>query len=149
MGSRVVLGGRTLVASRDWRPFRPGMLLRDRHGNLIETIPPESPRSPYRAGVPWLDPEEGITYRVVGRWVLDPRQGWATADFWLKRWRCDFATLREAVQRGFLDAALAQDSAHRRYRCRDESAVLAWLGAPSTVRARPVGASRVGVRRRP
>lgn len=94
-----------------------------------DRIPPNSPRSPYRAGTPYYDVVQDIEYRVVGSGILDPRQGWATAAFWVKRWKISYKQLVQLVQRGMLDAAMEQSSDVRRFRCRDERSVLQLIEA--------------------
>ncbi len=88
-------------------------------------VPADSPASPYRAGIAFECPEDRVTYRIVLR--LDPREGWATSDFWQERWRCRHVDVLRLVERGLLDAAMEQGSQVRRYRCRDERMC---LGSP-------------------
>ena len=138
MATRVVQGGRVLYASPDWRR-RPesvravGAVARGPGGGPLDSRPvtaaPAAPKyeDTYR--------EDGLVYRVVSR--LDLREGWATAAFWCARWRCSWEVLAWLVSRGWLEGAMEAGSPTRRYLCRDELAVLAWLGAHPEARATP------------
>lgn len=127
MSSRIVWNGRTLWASRDYRPYRPMPVGRTKTGEVVSPapIPADSPDSPFRAGVPYTDPEDKITYRVVAK--LDLREGWGTAAFWMARYHVTWDVLVEWVERGWLDAAMEQGSPTKRFRCRDEGRLLAYL----------------------
>jgi hypothetical protein len=81
----------------------------------------------------YYDQAEELEYRAVRIGALDPTQGWRTADFWLARWKTDWKTLRTLVQRGWVDAAIEEQSATKRFRCRDENRVIALLTAPTVV----------------
>lgn len=129
MASRIRLHGRTYYESPGYRDIRRELdrakksLPRDKEGNPVDlsSVAPASPQSPFRAGLSYLDPEEGISYRVVPK--LDPREGWATSEFWQDRWRLRHSDLIKFVELGLLDAAMLESSQVRRYRCRDEAAV--------------------------
>lgn len=125
MSTRVILRGQAMWASRDYRPALD-RTPRRRDGSVIddERVLPDSPDSPFRAGVPYYDADDVIEYRAVRAQALDPRSGWRTADFWLDRWSTEWKTLRALVERGWLDAAIEEGTATKRFRCRDESRVL-------------------------
>lgn len=127
MSTRLIQGGRVTWQSRDWKPFRPTPVDADRAGNLIDTSPigPDDAESPLRVGVPFLDPEDGVVYRVLA--TINVLEGWAVGVAWMRRWRCAPGDLKELVERGKLDAAMQLYSASKWYRCRDEVAVLAYL----------------------
>ena len=91
---------------------------------------------PYRSGTAYYDQAEGLEYRAVRIGALDPRQGWRTADFWLARWQTDWPTLVTLVQRGWLDAAIEEQSATKRFRCRDEARVIAALAVDTKLRVK-------------
>lgn len=131
MASRIVVGNKEFwrtPGARDEK-FVPLEASRDRNGNLFDPtpIPPSSPRSPFRAGVPYDDPETGIRFRVVGPGRLPAAEGWAPAKYWLTRYGISLGQLRDLCDRGFLDAAVEERSPTRRYRCRDEGPVKAHL----------------------
>ena len=88
-------------------------------------IPPESPDSAFRVGVPYKDDAEDVAYRVVTR--LNVTEGWGTASFWMRRWRCHYADVLAFVRKGWLDAAIEEGSSIKRFRCRDEHRVRASL----------------------
>jgi hypothetical protein len=123
MSTRIVRGGKTIWASRDFRlPRRVEGPARDRDGipvDVVRAIPADSARSIFREGVPLSDDNEGITYQVLGR--CDPLQGWATTAFWQDRWRIKHGDLVKFVSLGYLDAAIEAGSQIRRFRCRDEN----------------------------
>lgn len=129
MSTRVISRGRQIYASRDYRPPRSTPLDLNKDGEPINThaIPAHSPESPFRAGVPYIDPEDEfkLVYRIVQK--LDLAEGWGTADFWMRRYHVEFKTLAEWVARGWMDAAIEQGSPTKRYRCRDESKLLTYL----------------------
>lgn len=100
-------------------------LPRDKDGRPVDVafaIPSESPKSPFREGTPVYDPEEDIAYQCVKD--LDPLSGWATTDFWQKRWNVDHRAIVAFVMAGELDAAVEIGSQVRRYRCRSEYTLL-------------------------
>lgn len=129
MPTRMKINGRVVTANRSYveRPkLTPASkaLPRDREGRPVDLapIPAQSAQSPYRAGVAVRDSEEGATYRMVKH--LDPREGWATTMFWQERWNIAHADVLRLVEVGLLDAAIEEGSQVRRFRCRDEHAVL-------------------------
>lgn len=118
-------GWEELARARRRKCRRTSPLCKDREGNPVDCasgIPTTSARSPYRAGVPVTDPDEGITYRLI--WHIDPLQGWAPTEFWQKRWGFDHRSIVILVEYGYLDAAIEEGSAVKRYRCRDENRLL-------------------------
>jgi hypothetical protein len=137
MATRVILGGRVAWASG--RLSRPAPTLpRRKDGSVLEDerVDPSSPDSPYRAGVPAYDAADELEYRAVRQGALNPLEGWRTADFWLARWKTDWPTLRTFVQRGWLDAAVEEQSAVKRFRCRDENRVIAALAVDTKLTVR-------------
>ena len=128
MASRLTLNGRVVQQSRDLYAKRPDPRLsvpRSKDGNIIQSARPigaEDPRSPFRAGIPYQDPEDGVTYRVVSR--LDPLEGWASQAFWTKRWKVLPQSIAVIAQHGLLDAAMEQNTYAKRYRARDERLIL-------------------------
>ena len=127
MPTAVIIGGRV-----QWANFRPKTKPtdwggRDRNGARIDPVPiaDSNRRAPWRAGVPIFDRQDQLEYRCVGRGVLNPLEGWATAGFWQKRWGISRAALLELARRGWIDAAAEEGSAIRRFRCRDERMVKA------------------------
>lgn len=134
MGTRVTIRGQT-VHSRGM-PEPGAEVPRNRFGERITDfrIEPSSPDAPFRAGVPFDDPEDGITYRVVRAGGLPPLDGWRSARFWVERWSIKWTHIRLLVEKGWLDAAIEEGSAIRLYRCRDEHRVLAWVADEVAVR---------------
>lgn len=137
MSSRIHINGRTYAASRDYRaglvcgsaPATQALTVADEDSGQRPTdgtpIPPESADSPFRAGIPYEDPHEGVVYRVVAN--LRVSDGWGTAAFWTKRLRCNYGDLLELCQMAWFDAAIEQSGTLKRYRCRDELRVREWL----------------------
>lgn len=130
MPSRIVIRGQTTYSTRGWDAARPArqVIPKNRAGEIIslEPIPPRSPDSPFRAGVPFHDPDDDLTYRVLD--YINVAEGWGTSTFWCRRWHCSFKQLMELARRGWLDAAI--DGARtKRYRCRDEPRCMAWIAA--------------------
>ena len=128
MASRVILRGQTVWVSRDYR--KPlDRTPRRADGTIIddERVLPGSPDSPFRAGVPYYDADDEVEYRAVRARALDPREGWRTAEFWIDRWKTDWRGLKTLVEKGWLDAAIEEGSATKRFRCRDQARVLSWL----------------------
>ena len=130
MPSRVILRGHTAWVSRDYRA-PVDRTPRRRDGSVIDDarVQPDSPDSPYRAGVAYYDADDEVEYRAVRARALDPREGWRTADFWLDRWKADWKALKTLIEKGWLDAAIEEGSATKRFRCRDEARVIEWLKA--------------------
>ena len=122
MPSRIIRRNKPIFISRDfprsnWKKGMP----RDQSGDVKDcatAIPPNSPASPFRAGVALWDREEKISYRSVA--YLDPLQGWAMTEFWQERWQLDHKAIVSFVEHGYLDAAVCIRSRVKRYRCRDE-----------------------------
>lgn len=117
MPARAVVGGKTFYTSKGFR------LKRRPEYFDASPVPPESPESPFREGVAWTDPQDGITYRVVAPGRLKPEEGWGAAEFWMARYGCLYEDLRRLVERGLLDAALEGKTVTKRFRCRDEDEV--------------------------
>lgn len=137
MGSRMVINGR-VVHDTIRGPREVLLTRRKRVAGVVEDhpidpnpIPADSPASPFREGTPWQDPDTGLGFRVLAR--LDHLDGWGTLEHWVKRWQITYATFIELCQHGLLDCAIEAGSAVRRYRCRDEAAVLAKLEVGSRV----------------
>jgi len=78
--------------------------------------------APFRAGTPYVDELEQVTYRVVSR--LNPVEGWAPADFFQDRWLIGRKELLQLARHGLLDAAMVEGSQVQHFRVRDEAAVL-------------------------
>jgi len=126
MPTRMRIRGQTVLA-RDW-PGAHKDVPRNRSGEPITDfrVQPGSPDAPFRAGTPFEDPEDGITYRVVREGGLPPLDGWRSAAFWIKRWGIRWEEIKLLVEKGWLDAAIEEGSVARLYRCRDEHRVLEW-----------------------
>lgn len=131
MASRIVIGGKTWWQNPAFyqhtreRRLAKASLPRDREGNVVNTdpIPLTSPVSPYREGEPYLDEDDRVIYRRVRK--LDPRDGWATTEFWQERWHVySHRAICQLVELGLLDAAVQENSQVKFYRCRDEARVL-------------------------
>lgn len=158
MPSIIRINGRLYTGSRDYRAdyVRAGdskaLAANERRDGLPcdgTPIPPDSPDSPYRAGEPYFDDAEDVVYRIVSH--INVAEGWGTAAFWMKRWSCYYTDLLILVRRGWLDAAIEEGSAVKRYRCRDESRVRAYLIPAIEKRTafpkEEISASRSGFRR--
>jgi hypothetical protein len=102
---------------------REGSALRDDAGQSpARGIPGDSPASPFQAGIGWHCKEERLVYRVVAH--LNPADCWAATKFWQQRWNVHHWTVLILAREGLLDAAIEQHSQVRRFRCRNEAAVL-------------------------
>lgn len=125
MPTRLTVNGAKYV-SRNWQRPPPLPRFVDRDGKPLDAapIPGATPADARRPGVPVLDPD-GVTYRVLP--YLDPRDGWGTAEHWLKRYPVRHATLLAWVHLGILDAAMEAGSPTKRYRVRDEAKVVAYI----------------------
>jgi hypothetical protein len=165
MPSIIRINGRLYTGSRDYRAahVRAGesaaLAANTRRDNLPcdgTPIPADSPDSPFRAGEPYHDEAEDVVYRIVSR--INVAEGWGTASFWMQRWHCYYVDLLGFVRKGWLDAAIEEGSAVKRFRCRDELRVRAELDPvlhkrTEQAQAKPApkggtpGANRVGFRR--
>lgn len=130
MTSRIIVNGKVRFADREFYEERNAARRRskdfavDKDGMPVGAlaVAPDDPRSPFRAGVNVTDEDEGINYRVVRH--LDPKDGWATSEFWQKRWGIRHTQLIKLVAAYLVDAACEEGSRVRRYRCRDEARLL-------------------------
>lgn len=126
MPTRLTINGKPTV-TRNWQAHPPIPRYEDKRGNPVDVVTPipvESVESTFRHGVPY-PASDGVTYNVVQ--YLDPRQGWGTAEHWLKRYPVSHATLLKWVHLGILDAAMESGSPTKRYRVRDEARVTLYL----------------------
>lgn len=123
MGTRAVVGGRTVFASRELRARETATPVNtDREGKLLSIHPIDSADAPFREGVPYRDLDTDIVVRIVQK--LHIAEGWGTLEFWLKRYGCRFETFQLFTEMGLIDAAMEQGSPTIRYRVRDEQKVL-------------------------
>jgi len=97
--------------------------------DLAELVVPPDESEPLniRAGHIYYDPDEDLSYRIVGNGVLRPEDGWATANFWLKRLNISMTTLVQMTRRGLFDGAMEVGFPTRRYRVRSEDKALSWI----------------------
>lgn len=128
MPTRLVVRGRTAWRSGDLRlvDWSRGVPTRGRGEDkevvdCASAISADAPDSPAR-GTHWRDRETGVAYQVLAHCA--PEQGWASSEFWERRWRVDAKAILRFVERGLMDAAVEEGSDVRRYRCRSERAVL-------------------------
>lgn len=95
----------------------------DRQGQLVPPAPIAAPRIPaFRAGIPWTDPAEQVTYRVVVH--VDPLGGWVSSAFLQERWLVGHREILQLARARLIDAVMAQASQVRWFRIRDEAEVL-------------------------
>lgn len=128
MTTQVIWHGR-VVYRKGPAPFRPAVHSpRSCHPLPSSELPPA-------VGEAYRD-EDGLNYRVVGVGVLRPEDGWARAEFWLKRWKLVWKQFADLVERGLLDPAMETGSMVKKYRCRDEGACLARIEVLKTRRRR-------------
>lgn len=132
MPSRIVIRGRPWWQSPDFRVVDIPGSVRNSDGELVSEvdltpIPPDSPERPFREGQAYQCPDDGVVYRVVSRGRLTGAGGWGAVDFWLDRYACSFADLRDLAERGLLDAAMEAGSPTKKFRCRDERRVADFL----------------------
>ena len=131
MPTRVTINGRTSHST-----VRPDPVVRytrrvKRDGEWFEEpidtspIPPAHPDAPLRIGFPHEDKAEGVTYQVAK--YLDPLQGWAPAQWWMKRHAVTYKTILKWCQLGYLQPALEVGSPTKRYRCPNEDKLFDYL----------------------
>ena len=122
----MTFNGRVVFASHDL-PRRTSRrpLPTDAQGRVMTDfrVLPDSPRAPFKEGVPYFDQDQGVEYRVVRAATLKPEEGWASLQFWAARWKRPAAFVFECVRKGWLDAAIELHTENRRFRCRDEYVV--------------------------
>jgi len=132
MSARLTIHGRVHYSSV--RPAKEVRFTRKvrQEGRLVEevvnTLPilPDAPESPLRLGVPHVDPEDGVAYHVVPH--LNPLDGWAPAEYWLAKYGLrTFEVLKALWLTAVFDAGMEFGSATKRFRCRDEAKVHAYL----------------------
>lgn len=129
MPARIVIRNSIYASSTNW-PRKHDSTPRNRAGEIIEDplIRPDSPDKPFRAGEPYYDKADDLIYRIVRVGALGPLEGWRSASFWMERWELlMWADLKVLIEKGWLDAAIEEGSAARKFRCRDEQRVLAWI----------------------
>lgn len=140
MSSRIIAHGRVASASRDTPWHRPTLYPTNRRGEpiVIAEVDPGGPDAPWHPhGGTLYDADLGLEFRVVGPGVLDPAQGWASADFWCRRWKADFEKhVVPLTRKGWIDAAAERGSPTRKFRCRDESRCLEWIAETKRRRTR-------------
>jgi hypothetical protein len=96
-------------------------------GEAHAGYPHFTPVEPLRSGQAWLDPEDGLNYRVVDVGILRADQGWGTSDFWVKSYlKTEWRIFRGLVLRGIFDAAIDVEG-QRRYRLLDPARVQAQM----------------------
>lgn len=144
MSTRLIIAGRLRFANDTARAEarlvrrRKGEVPLDRNGQRLAEpekindgeldrdpargIPAGSKASPFQEGIGYYDRESRIVFRVLSH--LDPLAGWAPVDFYMARWGVSFAVVWRLAREGLLDCAMLQSSQVKRFRCRDESAVL-------------------------
>lgn len=146
MPSVIRYNGQGIAHSPDWRPgqvagFSPASPNNLRKGTTEQRaygapIAADSPQSPFRVGIPHYDDHEDVTYRVVAN--LNIAEGWGTAAFWQRRWKCRYSDILHLVQRGYLDAVIEHATHLKRYRCRDEHAAIELLRERTVEAARKI-----------
>lgn len=88
-------------------------------------IPPDHVDSPLRIGSPWTDPTEGVTYQVSQ--YLDPLEGWAPAEWWMKRHAVAHRLILKWCLMGYLQAGMEPRSPTKRYRCPNEDRLFDYM----------------------
>lgn len=111
-------------------PSRGYVKTPDIHGVIHEVPPPipeDSRESPFRSGRLFECPVDRMAFHVLPADRLTPKLGWASAGFWLSRWKgCKYAELLELCQAGLMHPAIIEGSGLKRFRCVDERQVLAF-----------------------
>ena len=130
MPTRIVLRGQQRWASRDWRPAPSPLRARnyDRAGQPVDVahaIPATSPESPFRGEV-FVDPDDGIAYRLVSR--VPSNEDWVDALWWISKMGITIGKLRKLSDMGLVDCAKERGSAVRWVRCRDMPRIIAEIG---------------------
>lgn len=93
----------------------------------IVVPPDEAEPVEIRAGDVLFDVDDDLHYRVINRTPTE--NGWAVAEFWLKRYEIAFSTLLQMAKRGLFDAAMEHGSPTKRYRVRSEDKAKVWIKA--------------------
>jgi len=70
-----------------------------------------------------MHPNQAIEFKVVDR--LDPREGWASSEFWQARWSITHREILQFVALGYVEAARERGSHVGRFRCPDETEIVA------------------------
>lgn len=129
MSTRIVLQGRNYwrdadAIAQDRAVVKQATAFpRDRQGQPVSPAPIARPRVPaFRAGIPWTDPAEQVTYRVVAH--VDPLGGWVSSAFLQERWLVGHREILQLARAGLVDAVMAQASQVRWFRIRDEAEIL-------------------------
>lgn len=135
MATKLIINGRVRM-----RSFQPGETLRtqnpipalddgqlERQAEALGLPPPKRapalvPALPKEDNVPWYDPHDRVTYRVVD--AMPASEGWGTLGFWMRRWGLPAEQVLRLARNRHLDAATEKNSAVKRYRCPDESRTL-------------------------
>ena len=145
MPTRILIRNEVRYRSRNYQTAPASMpphAAREGAACVMETIPAHSTQSQFREGEAWTCPQDGITYRVVGRGRLKPADGWGRMEFWLDRYRAMTDDIEILIERGLLDAAIEAQSPVKRYRCRDEERVKEYLKSRYPRRQRLVKPNR-------
>lgn len=120
MSARIILGGRvvwsTVRRAPPVEPYNPAEYVNDDERAAARAAR-ELERATPTVGVPFVDHDEQVTYRVLAH--LDPAQGWALADTVLGWYSIAYHELLDFVRRGFVDAAVERGSAVKRFRVLD------------------------------
>jgi hypothetical protein len=66
---------------------------------------------------------QAIEFKIVEK--LDPREGWASSEFWQARWSTTHREILQLVALGYVEAALERGSKVGRFRCSDETEIVA------------------------
>jgi len=70
-----------------------------------------------------MHPNPTIEFNIVEK--LDPREGWASSEFWQTRWSISHREILQLVALGYVEAALERGSKVGRFRCADETEIVA------------------------
>lgn len=106
--------------TEDGRPLSEnGQLLDPKTGLIVSdrlTRADRQVETALRSGRPHFNKDHGLTYRVIDH--ADPGQGFATMEFWLRRYGVLWGRLRDWCLQGWFDAVYEVGSPTPRYRCR-------------------------------
>lgn len=131
MSIRMTINGRVFFGTARPEPVVKYTRRVKRDGAWVEEpidtspIPPDHPDSPLRIGIPWTDPDTGVTYQVAK--YLDPLQGWAPAEWWMKRHAVTHQTIVRWALMGYLHSGMEPGSPTKRYRCPNEDRLFDYL----------------------
>lgn len=119
MSTRMVIGGRPVFASRDFKPAQSARVEKMDENKILPIAPHAQPVR--EIGRPYFDDEDDLFYRVVE--YLDPRDSWMLAEQIMKRYAVGYGTVLKLARMGAIEPAMEFGSPTKRYRVKDDAAL--------------------------